>query len=70
MWHLDNGAKRYIYQVLVQIVQMWHLDNGAKRYIYKVLVQIVQMWHLDNLTKKNRRLRRADCLVLISSLQQ
>ena len=51
MWHLDNGAKRYIYVVLVQIVQMWHLDISAKRYIYKVLVPIVQMWHLDNLTK-------------------
>ena len=70
MWHLDNGAKRYIYKVLVQIVQMWHLDNGAKRYIYKVLVQIVQMWHLDNLTKNFRRLRRANCLVLLSPLQQ
>ena len=69
MWHLDNGAKRYIYKVLVQIVQMWHVDNGAKRYIHKVLVQMVQMWHLDNLTKKFGRLRRADCLVLISSLR-
>ena len=63
MWHLDNGAKRYIYKVLVQIVQMWHLDNGAKRYIYKDWVQMVQ-------TKNFRRLRRADCLVLISSLHQ
>ena len=58
-----KDAKRYIYKVLVQIVQMWHLDNSAKRYIYKVLVQMVQ-------TKNFRRLRRADCLVLISSLQQ
>ena len=63
MWHLDIGAKRYIYKVLVQHVQMWHLDISAKRYIYKVLVQMVQ-------TKIFRRLRRADCLVLISSLQQ
>ena len=47
----------------MQIVQMWHLDNGAKCYIYKVLVQMV-------LTKHFWRLRRADCLVLISSLQQ
>ena len=47
----EDGAKRYIYKVLVQMVQMWHLDDGAKRYIYKVLVQIVQMWHLDNLKK-------------------
>ena len=63
MWHLDNGAKRYIYKVLVQDVQMWHLDVSAKRYIYKFLVQMVQ-------TNFFRRLRRADCLVLISTLPQ
>ena len=32
MWHLDNGAKRYIYKVLVQMVQMWHLDNQTKKF--------------------------------------